>query len=149
MKTLKTTIPTLSILFISFNAVSQELPVQVKETFNEMYPDAVVKSSTLKNNDKYEVKFLDSEMVHKAYFATDGTWLYKERLIAINDIAAPALEAFKGSRWSGWKIERTEEINSPEHQVLYVIKVRREDNVMFLHFLPDGTLQNASSRFVF
>jgi hypothetical protein len=153
MKTLKTTIPVLSVLFISFNAFSQEnevkIPVLVKESFYEMYPDAFVKGSSVKSDDIYEITFFDDEIEQKAYFAMDGTWLHKERLISVNDIPVPALEAFKGSRWSGWKIERTEEINSPEHQVLYLIKVRREDNRMYLHYLPDGTLHNASSRLLF
>lgn len=153
MKTLKLIIPVLGLLLFLGAAAQdekrEEVTASVNKSFSEMYPDAVVKKWDDKKNDRYEVDFLLNDLEHKACFAADGTWLFDERTINMEDIPQATMEAFKNSRWASWRVDKLEEIKSPEHPVLYLIKVKREDNKMYLYYLPDGTLQNATSKVIF
>jgi len=153
MKILKLILPVLCLLlFLCATAQDDkkaEATAIVNKSFSEMYPDAIVKKWDDKRNSRYEVEFLLNDLEHKACFAADGSWLFVERTIKMEEVPDATLNAFKNSRWALWRIDKLEEISSREHRVLYLIKVKREDNKMYLYYLPDGMLQNATSRVIF
>lgn len=152
MKTLKLIVPALYLFVFIYAAIAQEKTTSntaVVDKFNELFPEAVVKKWDNKKDHKIQVQFVDNEQEKRAYFAANGTWLYMERDIELTNIPVEIIQEFNNSQWATWKIEKAEEVISPDHPVLFILKVRREDYKMYLHYRPDGTLLNASSKVIF
>ena len=122
---------------------------KVKDSFNRLYPEAVVKEWELEKNNVYEVEFINGNHKYEADFKEDGTWLYTERDIDMNEVPVSVLNIFKTSEWSAWKIDEIEEIGTPENEKLYELKLKKENEKSYLYYLPDGTLleSSASSKF--
>ena len=119
---------------------------KVKDSFNGLYPGALVKEWELEKNNIYEVEFTFENHKYEADFKEDGTWLYTERDININEVPISILNNFKISEWSSWKIEEVEEITSPQYDVLFELVLKKENGKSYLYYLPDGTLLEKSAR---
>lgn len=137
-----------SILFAQEAAKSRAFEL-VKENFNKMYPGAVIKEWELEKNNIYEVEFILNNIKYEAEFAGDGTWIYTERDINLADIPGLILNNFKMSEFSSWQIDEVEELNTPQHRTLYELELKKDNEKLYLYYLPDGTLteQLSSSRY--
>lgn len=118
----------------------------VKETFSKLYPGAVIKEWELEENNIYEVEFTFNNKRHEADFSHEGKWIYTEKDINLNEVPVTILNSFKLSEWSSWRIDKVEEISTPEHEQFYELKIKREEQKHFLYYLPGGNVLESTSK---
>jgi hypothetical protein len=136
------------VIFISFSGSAQELseeevPVAVRNSFYELYPNMFVYEWELEKKEQvYEAEFMNKGREMEAIFRPDGTYIGTEIDIKMEDMPEAVQKAFALSDYSKWVVEDTEEFDRKEGEKLYVIEVERRKKKVKLYYTKNGSLIN-------
>ncbi|WP_156140720.1 PepSY-like domain-containing protein [Sporocytophaga myxococcoides] len=140
---------TLSLMyFMSLSAIGQELsendvPVAVRNSFYELYPNMFVYEWELeKKENVYEAEFMNKGIEMEAIFRPDGSYIGTEIDIKLEDMPPDVKKAFSHSEYAKWKLEDTEEFKKKEGEKLYIIEVEKKKKKVKLYYSKDGKLVN-------
>jgi hypothetical protein len=118
----------IAILAIAQSAFSQkrlwtrQVPVAVKSTFAEKFPNTKVEKWELEDGN-YEAVFHNTEKVKmSSTFALDGKWLQTEHQIKVSALPEPILNALKGKN-----IKEAAEIQNADGSTIYEAEVGGKD----------------------
>lgn len=116
-----------------------EAPAAAKQHLKTQHPDAVVKEwERRKRNFKVEFKVKGVE--YDSYYTPAGAWVRTEHDIDKKDLPAAVITALKASRYGTWKVDDVELHATPEHAILYKMKVSERSTVMEVFYDPTGKL---------
>ena len=119
--------------------------VLAKATFNSMYENAIVKEWELEENNIYEVEFVFNNLKFEAEYNDKGEWMHTERGLEIDELPEQVGANFNSSSWTTWKIDEVEEIQSPEHKLLYELEVKLNGKKQYLYYQANGNLFTSTS----
>ena len=113
------------------------IPKATKDHFAKKYPDA--KEVDWHNNlVNYEVKFRNSNGVHRAYYHLDGTWDFTETYIESSQVPGAVTASLAKSRYSDWKLGSTSLVENNKGQKLYRLEVKKGVEKMFVFYDKNG-----------
>lgn len=118
---------------------ADQAPQAAKAHLAKTYPDAVVKEwkkTTKHVKAEFKVKGVD----YDAYYSPEGGWVRTEHDIPKAALPAAVTSALKGGTYGAWKVDDVEEHATPQHALLYKVKVEGDTKEAELFFAPDGKL---------
>lgn len=118
---------------------ADQAPAAARQHLTKQHPDAVVKEWERRKRN-FKVEFTVKGVEYDSYYTTEGNWVRTEHDIAKKDLPAAVSTALKGSKYGTWKVEDVELHSTPEHAVLYKIKVKDKGQVMEVFHGADGRL---------
>ncbi len=119
------------------------VPEAVKKAFRTKYPNSYAYEWEWKKKEKlFEAEFIDKEQKYEAYFTSQGDWVKTEKEISKKHIPKPVFDYISSSPYSDWEIDDAEEHHTPEHALIYEVKMEKGKRELYLYFLPDGKLIN-------
>ena len=143
MKILLAIISLLSISFIS-NAQVREVPVVVKEVFENQYPKADVQEY----DDllvKVVVKFTLDSSEMKATYSNKGVWKGTEKEISYSSVPEEVKDGFNKSKYADWEVRESTQLHLPGGSTQYRLRVKKNDlQLKYLFFNTSGRLLRTS-----
>ena len=113
-----------------------------KLTFAAMYPNAVNVEWEMEYG-KLNAEFYQDRYEKEAWFLTDGTWLFTETELPVNEVPAALAEIILAKLGSGWYIDDAEHYtSSSEPKEYYILECENKfsDSEAKLRITPDGTI---------
>lgn len=130
--------------FVYYNANAQELkenevPKIIVENFKKKYPNVFVHEWELKKKTMvYEAEFIMKGKSYEAHYNNNGDWIKTERDVNKSEIPEAVWDSLNKTQYANWKIDDQEQLSTPKYEIIYKIKVKRGNEKLLLHFLPDG-----------
>lgn len=118
---------------------ANEAPAAAKQHLKAQHPDAVVKEwEQRKRNFKVEFKVKGVE--YDSYYTPTGAWVRTEHDIEKKDLPAAVATALKAGPYGAWTVDDVEQHATPDHPILYKVKVSDRSSVMEVFYDPVGKL---------
>ena len=114
-------------------------PAKAATHFATQHPNAVVKEWELRKRN-YRVEYTEKGVEYDSYYTPEGAWVRTEQEIGPKDLPTTVTAALKAGKYSTWRVDDVEKHATPEHAVLYKVKVEKLGKVMALYHTPDGKL---------
>ncbi len=125
---MKTQILILGFLGLGLLAGAQTPPRQVSDAFNLKFKNAEKISWNQEEANEWEAEFIQNGKETSASFDLSGNWLETETEISEKDLPIPVKSAID-KKYSGYKIEETEMIESPAFSGYEIVLEKGEKNV--------------------
>lgn len=122
-----------------------EVPEAVKKNFTAKYPDAKTRTWKTKNGN-YEVDFYIDMKKYEAKYEGSGEWKKTGMEISKKELPEVVSNAWKSSEFGSWFLDNTEQVETPDHKVLYQLKLTKNGNEMELLYTPSGELMKAKNK---
>ncbi|MCF6185068.1 MAG: PepSY-like domain-containing protein [Bacteroidales bacterium] len=130
----------------SFSACGQKenIPVKVKTTFSQKFPNAKKVKWDKEGKSEWEAEFKMNGKEYSANFAVDGTWKETEHEIQKSEIPAIVKNTIN-TEFAGYKIKEAEISETVEGKV-YEFELRKEKTETEVAVSPTGKVVKKESK---
>jgi len=119
-------------------AMTEEVPLAVKQAFQNKYPGKVVTGWETERG-HFEAEYKVDGTKYEAEFDAVGTWIETEYSVKMAEIPQPVKDAWKKTDYTKWNIMSTKHIETPSQANIYEYEVKKGKQTVELQFMPDGT----------
>lgn len=118
------------------------VPTEVRNAFEEKYPDA--KYPEWENKGNYKVaEFFSNNLEMSAWFASNGIWYMTETDISFELLPQTVKDAFQASEYNTWRIDDVDKLERKDTEVVYIIEVESQNKEIDLFYSAEGILIKA------
>lgn len=128
-----------TLLMICMIYFSQELPGNVKKSFENMYPE-ISEHSFQKNGDKYEIDFMNDSEFTIAVFSSKGKWILT-KVLDNTDLPSSVYKELDEYE-KDMQIHRAFIVEDAEGQEYYEVHCEGNESEWIFNFSIDGELIN-------
>lgn len=132
----------------SFSALAQDLnykqvPPSVHREFAKQHPNMFPYDWEYKKKKGiYSAEFIDNGKELKAYFSSDGNWLYTETEIKREQLPQEIWSSLSKTNYQHWKLDDVDLLKTPKFSSVYQLEMKNGKQKIYLYFLSNGTQVN-------
>lgn len=115
----------------------KDVPRPIVTSFYAKYPDAKTIGWSAED-DNFEVNFKLNDVKYEANFSSKGDWIETAMKIKKNKVPDSVMASFKSGDYGKWKIITTQQVETPDYKILYMIEFSKKKSSKELYYTPDG-----------